>query len=445
MSQMNITVPTHRTKKERYLMKLKPILLGTFILGLMLFTPAAIAQPSIIVTDYTINPENLMPGDTAILTLQIRNGEALATQTTTSTSGTESTSTTRTLGATIESIRIIPAQSGGNQIRATAQYSNLGFLAAGTGMTVTFKLLVDANLSEGVYFPLVDIDVSGGTDVSYPLLMKVSNASVDIIPKSVPSKISRGGTTELIITAINKRDNPVKEVILTPHGNNVEFVPQSYFLGSLAAETSQDIVFAVKPSGTGQRNISFDLSYKNGDNIHTNALVVPLTVIDALDVAPIITNFPISITKGGSSRISIEVYNAKTEKITGVLITPVCNTTIIPSQYFIGSMDPDDVFSASFDIYADMVDYGSHLIGFIVSFKQGNDYYETPIVTKAFSVVSGPGVSYQLSGGSSGSSESNGMPLGSSLLACITPVIIIIVVAVLFLIFYIRRKKRRQA
>jgi len=252
-------------------------------------------------------------------------------------------------------------------------------------------------------------------------------------------------SVELIITAINKRDNPVKEVILTPHGDNVEFVPQSYFLGSLAAETSQDIVFSVKPLGTGPRDISFDLSYKNGDNLHTNSLVVPLTVIDALDVAPIITNFPISITKGGSARISIEVYNAKTEKITGVLITPVCNTTIIPSQYFIGSMDPDDVFSASFDIYADMIDYGSHFVGFIVSFKQGNDYYETPIVTKAFSVVQGPGVSYQASGGSTSSSESNGMPFTSSLLTCLTPVIIVIVVAILFVLFYIRWKKRRQA
>ncbi len=427
-----------------YIMKLKLFLLGTILLALMLFIPATMAQPSIMVTDYMVHPENLMPGDTAILTLQIRNGETTATETTTYTSGTESTSTTRTLGATIESIRITPAQYGGNQIRATAQYNNLGFLAAGTSITVTFKLLVDANMSEGVYFPIVDIDVSGGADVSYPLLMKVSNASVDIVPKSVPSKISRGGTTELIITAINKRDNPVKEVILTPQGDDVEFVPQSYFLGSLAAETSQDIVFSVKPLSTGLRDLTFDLSYKNGDNIHTNSLVVPITVIDTLDVAPIITNFPVSITKGGSSRISIEVYNAKTEKITGVLITPVCNTTIIPSQYFIGSMEPDDVFSASFDIYADMIDYGSHLVGFIVSFKQGNDYYETPMVTKAFSVVSGPGVSYQPSGGSSSSSGSNGASLTPSLLTCLTPVVIIVVVVVLFLILYIRWKKRRQ-
>jgi len=411
----------------------------------MIFFPTIIAQPSIMITEYTLVPETLMPGDRAILTLNVRNGETVATQTTTSGSGGETTTTQRTLGATIDAIRILPAQSSGKQIRATTQYNNIGFLAAGTALTVSFELIADINISEGVYFPIVDIDVGGGTDVQYPLLMKVSNASVDIIQKSVPAKISSGGTTELIISVINKRSNAVKEVIIHPQEDSVEFMPQSYFLGSLAQDTSQDVVFSVKPLGTGVKNLSFNMSYKNGDNLHTSTLIVPITVIEALDVAPIITTFPISITKGGSSRISIEVYNAKTERITGVLITPICNATVIPSQYFIGSMDPDDVYSASFDIYTDTLDFGKYLIGFIVSFKQGNDYFETPIVTKAFSVISGPGTSYGISSGSTSQSESNGMSLTPSLLTCLTPIIIIIVVVVLFLVIYIRWKKRRKA
>ncbi len=426
-------------------MKLKLLALITVLLGIMIFFPTIIAQPSIMITEYTLVPETLMPGDRAILTLNVRNGETVATQTITSGSGSETTTTQRTLGATIDAIRILPAQSGGKQIRATTQYNNIGFLAAGTALTVSFELIADINISEGVYFPIVDIDVGGGTDVQYPLLMKVSNASVDIIQKSVPAKISSGGTTELIISVVNKRSNAVKEVIIHPQGDAVEFMPQSYFLGSLAQDTSQDVVFSVKPLGTGVKNLSFNMSYKNGDNLHTSTLILPITVIEALDVAPIITTFPISITKGGSSRISIEVYNAKTERITGVLITPICNATVIPSQYFIGSMDPDDVYSASFDIYTDTLDFGKYLIGFIVSFKQGNDYFETPIVTKAFSVISGPGTSYGISSGSTSQSESNGMSLTPSLLTCLTPIIIIIVVVVLFLVIYIRWKKRRKA
>jgi hypothetical protein len=416
-----------------------------FSICLCVFFPAVQASPAVMISQYTLSPEILMPGDTAVLSLRVTNGEAVATETSSSISGGGTTTVIHTLGTTIDAIRILPAQSGGRQIRATASYNNIGYLAAGASIEVNFKLVVDENMSEGVYFPVVDIDVGSGTDVQYPLLMKVSNASVSLLPTSVPSKISQGGTTDLTVTAVNKRDNDVSEVIITPQGNNLEFMPQNYYLGPLTAETSNEAVFSVRPIETGESILTFNVSYKNGDNLHTNILVVPITVIQASDVAPIITNFPLSITKGGSSGISIEVYNAKTEQITGVLVTPVCNATVVPSQYFIGSMNPDDVFSVSFQIYTDNVGLGMQNIGFIVSFKQGNDYYQTPLVSKSFNVISGPGVSYEASGSSSSSSGSSSTPQASSLLTCLTPLIIIIVVIVIAVLFYMRWKKRRKA
>jgi hypothetical protein len=430
---------------------MKKIMTTTIIITLIisalvsLYLPTVQASPAVMISQYQLSPEILMPGDTAVLTLQVRNGETVATQTTTSTSGGDITATVHTLGVAIDKIWIDPAISGGKQIRATTSYTDIGYLAAGASIEVNFKLVVDENMSEGIYFPIVNVDVSGGTDVIYPLLVKVSNSSVDLLPTSVPSKISKGGASELTITAVNKRENAVKNVIVTPHGDGVEFIPQSYFIGSLVAETSEEVVFSVKPIETMVSTISFSVSYMNGDNLHANSLIAPLSIIEALDVAPIITNFPLSITKGGSSRISIEVYNAKTEQITGVLVTPICNATVIPSQYFIGSMDPDDVFSASFDIYADTVGLGTQIIGFKVSFKQGNDYYETPMVSKTFSVVSGPGQSYQSSSSSTGSSGSNGASQTPSLVTCLTSIILIIVVIVVVVLLYIRWKKRRKA
>lgn len=422
------------------------IFLLIFGIGTLISIPPANANPAVMIQQYRLSPEILMPGDTAVLTIQVRNGETVATQTTTSGSGGETTTTVQTLGVVLDNIKIIPALVGGKQIRATTNYNDLGYLAAGSSIDVNFKILVDGNISEGIYFPTAEIDVSGGTDVQYPLLIKVSNSSVDLLQTSVPSKISKGGTTEIIITAVNKRENAVNEVVITPYGDDVEFVPSSYFVGSLAAKTSIDVVFSINPLEDGAQNLTFDVSYKNGDNLHTNSLDVPVTVIQTLDVAPIITNYPISITKDGSSRISIEVYNAKTEKITGVLVTPICNATVIPSQYFIGSMNPDDVFSASFDIYTDTVDYGTEIIGFIVSFKQGNDYFETPVVSKTFSVVSGPGVSYQSSSSSnSQSSESNGTFQSQALMTCLLPILIIIVVLVVVILLFIRWRKRRNA
>ncbi len=414
-------------------------------LGITTVIPLVRASPAMMIQQYQVSPEILMPGDAAILTLEVRNGEAVATQTTSSVSGGETTTTVHTLGATLENIWIAPAISGTNQIRATSHHEDLGYLAAGASISVDFKLLVDKNMSEGIYFPTAMVDVGGGTDVQYPLLMKISNSTVDLLQTSVPSKISQGGTTEIIITAVNRRENAVNDIIITPQGDNVEFVPSSFFVGSLAAKTAMDVVFSIKPLDIGTQDITFEVSFKNGDNLHIKSIVVPVTVIQTLDVAPIITNFPISITKGGSSRISIEVYNAKTEKITGVLVTPICDATVIPSQYFIGSMDTDDVFSASFDIYTNTVDFGTHIIGFVVSFKQGNDYFETPMVSKSFDVVSGPGASYQLTSGSNGqSSGSNGAFQTPSLTTCVVSIILVVVIVIVVVIFFLRYRKRRK-
>jgi hypothetical protein len=414
--------------------------------GMTIVVPSVQGSPAIMIQQYQLYPEVLMPGDSAILTLVVMNGEAVATQTTTSGSGGESTTTIHTLGATLDSISISPVSSHGQQIYATTRYQDVGYLAAGASIPVNFKLQVDSNMSEGVYFPTAEIDVDGGTDVSYPLMMKVSNSTIALLQKSIPSQISKGGATDLIVTVVNTRENAVNEVVITPSGTDVEFIPSSYFIGALPAKTSMDVTFSIKPLGLGSQTLSFDVTFKNGDNLHTSTLNVPVTIIETLDVAPIITNFPLSITKGGSSLISVEVYNAKAEQITGVLITPICDATVIPSQYFIGAMDPDDVFSASFNIYTDTVDLGSHTIGFKVSFKQGNDYFETPLVSKTFDVITGKGVSYQVSGSSSSQSSgtNSGGALTSSLLTCLTPLIIVIVFIIIGVLLYLRWKKRRQ-
>ena len=431
--------------KRRYV-KMKKILLILCIFGIMLVSciPTVCADPAIMISSYTVSPEILMPGDIAELTLTVANGETTATRTTTTIEGSTTTTTMKTIGAFLNNIWIVAAQSGNKQIYATLNYPDVGYLAPGSHVTMPFKLVANENISEGLYFLTAHIDVETYQDVIYPIPIKVSNASVDLIATSIPSKISMGGTSDVTITVVNNRENSVDKVMVTPTGDDVEFVPASVFIGSLTAGDSQDVVFSIKPLKSGTKNLSFDVNYNNGDNLHNTSLETTVEVVGTLDVAPIVTSFPSSITKGGSARISIEVYNAKTEKITGVLVTPISNATVVPSQYFIGAMDPDDVFSASFDIYADTVDFGTHTIGFIVSFKQGNDYYETPAIGKSFQVISGIGTSYQNSGGTQ-SSGSQAMPQAPSLTVCILTILIIIIVIVVIVIVFIRWRKRRKA
>ncbi|MCK4347920.1 MAG: hypothetical protein KAW47_04815, partial [Thermoplasmatales archaeon] len=331
-----------------------------FILAVLLplFMPVTCADPSIIISNYDLYPEVFMPGDSGVLTLTIQNAETQATTTEKYGDATDSITIVENNGAVINKIWINPAYDGnGRKIKSTAGttgYKNFGNIAPGAGFTITFKMVADENISEGLYFPTVCIDVDDGEDVNFPVFVKISNTSVNLISTNVPSKMSVSGSTEITLSAINNRDAPVEGVTISPREvDGIEFTPDSIFIGTLGPGVSQDVIFSLQPTETGVKNLSFEISYKNGDNVHNDTIGVPIEIIETLDVAPVLYSVPSTIEKGKSTRISLEVFNAKTESITGVIVTPITDATVIPSQYFIGAMDPDDVFSASFDLYAD--------------------------------------------------------------------------------------------
>ena len=101
-------------------------------------------------------------------------------------------------------------------------------------------------------------------------------------------------------------------------------------------------------------------------------------------------------------------------------------------------MDPDDVFSASFDIYTDNLDYGNNTIEFEVSFKQGNEYYKTPTISTTFSVGKNEGTNFQRSESTSADMQNQPDILGICL-----PVIIAIV-AIIAIVILFKWKKRRN-
>ena len=423
-------------------MKYKGLLAMTVILSfatISCFVPNISADPSIIIDDYELSPSVFMPGDSGTLKLTIKNAETTNTIASTSTSGSSSTVYTDTRGAEFNNIWIIAASdSHGKKVKASLNYEDTGCLAPSASFDITFKIIAEAGISEGLYFPVVRIDIDTYTDVSFPIPIYVSNATIDLISTSVPSKISESGSTQITFTAVNNGDSTLNNIVVTPKTiEGIEFTPESVFIESIDSQSSEDVTFSLKPIEKGIKNLSFDISYKNGNNIHTSSVNETIEIIDTLDVGSVFTSIPKSIKKGESSRITLEVYNAKTESITGVMVTPISDTTILPSQYFIGSMDPDDVFSASFDIYTDNLDYGNNTIEFEVSFKQGNEYYKTPTISTMFTVGKSAGSNFQ-----SSESTSTEMQQPDILGACL-PVILVIVI-IIVVVFLWKWKKRRN-
>ena len=390
----------------------------------ILLTSSVSADPSIIIDNFSLFPEIFMPGDTGVLTLTIKNAETTNTVQTTTTLGSTSTTNTDTVGANILKIWLSSATDGSYEIKTTKSYEDIGILAPASSIDINFKIIAEENITEGLYFPTAKINVETYENVQFPIPVKISNATVNLLLTNFPSRISKSGSTLVTVTAVNNRENAVDGVTIIPESNDgLEFNPNSVFVGTLQADASSEASFSIKPKDVSKFNVSFNVQFKNGDNVHTEKISHSIQVVETLDVAPVLNSVPSKLERGKSERISLEVYNAKTESITGVIVIPITDAIVTPSQYFIGSMDPDDVFSASFEISSGDLTYGDYIIGFKLSFKQDNEYYDTPVIYSNFSVI--PAINSGSEGG----------------LLVISGSIIILVIAALIFIYYIKKRR----
>jgi hypothetical protein len=385
------------------------------------------ANPSLLIEDYDLSPDVFLPGDTGLLTLTITNAESTSTSQETSSSGGVSTVTTETVGTVIDNIWVTANGDGTKNVKATVNYEEVCELAPGASMTIAFKVIAESGISTGTYFPVVHLDLEHESyqDVAYPLPVQVSLPSVNVTCKEVPSMISMSGSTDITLCVANTGSFSVDAVRVIPEDtSDLTFMPESSFQGSLAAHSSQDVTFSLTPLATGEKTLTFTVQYKNGENEHSARITVPLQISDILDVAPVFYSLPSTVQRGESARVRLEVYNAKSTAISGVIVVPTSEVSVFPSQYFIGSMDPDDVFSASFDIDTVALSLGNHSIGFKVMFKQDEDYYETPSVSRSFSVVAADASSGQ----------------GTGILVIVGGIIVVVLAAFLSIMWYKRRR-----
>ena len=351
--------------------------------------PITNADPAVMVTSYELNPAVLLPGDDAVLTVTLTNTETTATKTNADYINSQLIDQIiETISATIKNIWIASDGDGSYSISASDNFEYVGDLAPAASLTVSFSLSAHENISAGLYFPLVRVDVEDYQDVKFPIPIRVSNHSVHLLEKDVPSKLSISGSTQISLSVVNKLETTIKDVTISAKNDSTfELTPKSYYVGSLQSETSQDITFSIHPKYLGKQDLPLVLSFRNGENTHSYMINLSLESVQTADVSPVLYDIENQLQKGETERITLEVFNAKTEEITGVIVIPETELSVSPSQYFIGSMDPDDVFSASFDISSKDADIGEYPIGFKVSYKQDNDYFESPTVSDSISVT----------------------------------------------------------
>ncbi|NYT00459.1 MAG: hypothetical protein GKB99_01860 [Methanocellales archaeon] len=369
-------------------MKIK-ILSIFFIIMLLMPTTGAVENPTVVITDYQVYPGVLMPGDVGTIKITIKNTAMVATQTDTTTDtsiGTATTTTsTKDINADIQSVYL----SGKGIEVISGNYGHLGELGPGQSTTITFA--VKAPHNDGTYFPEVLIDVLGGGSVKYPIPIKVDSSSVDILASNLPSEIPQGDLTEIELSIANRRPNLINGAIITPTAEGVAFTPTKIFLGTMQPDETATVKFTLNPDSIGRKDISLNLTYKNGDNLHSTSIMSSVDVKENPGVELILVNSPTSVLIGEDAEISFDVANRMSKSVSSVRVVPMVDENISPSEFFIGEIKSEEKVTAKFNLDTTDLPVGQNDIYFKISYRFADRYQESS-AKASIAVIDEPGV-----------------------------------------------------
>ena len=330
------------------------VFLCVFVLGTGISTVSAddSATGQVSVTSLTIDPEVLMPGDTAIVTAVIKN------------SGTTSVSIGRVL------------IMGVNEVYSSEDkaYNSVGMLGPGDEMTFTFP--ITSRGATGTFYPMLYIDFldAGLTSLKYTFAVQVDDTQLSVALIDQPDAFGQSRNEEVTLRIGNPRANTLNGIEISISGDGVSSKQTAYFVGKLEPDEYVDAVLTVvvdQPT-----NISFDVTYRNGQNLHSNSVEIPVELGERKVRAELILN-NIEVKNSGSYyTITGDVNNAGLEDAKSITVTTENATPSEPMKsYVVGSLEPDGL--AEFEVT--FTDPLSDSVTLVANYKDadGNLYEES--------------------------------------------------------------------
>lgn len=245
-------------------------------------------------------PAVLMPGDEAILTIQMQNGAAAY-------------GAGKDAGASSSSNAVLSTPINHTTLHGTTDLEvidpdsyDLGMIGPNDSFPIYYKLRASDNVSSGTY--LLDFEVQGGYDMitikrEIPIKVDSSTVSMAIIESTssaTPSAAPAGAAT-LNLNVANPRENTLNAVTIVPSAQGLKFSPERYYIGTMDADEVFTISFGVQStdpvpgSGRGASNISFVAEFKNGDTWHRSVPYIAYYSPPLQDARPDNNLLPLSL------------------------------------------------------------------------------------------------------------------------------------------------------
>ncbi|QSZ66787.1 hypothetical protein RJ40_04410 [Methanofollis aquaemaris] len=306
------------------------------ILGLMILVCSAAAASAtgaashVSVTNTTVDPATLMPGDTGTITAKVMN------------SGTEPVQVSR---AVLKGTEIKTLNDGA--------YEAAGTIGPGTTVSYTFTIRADPNTHDGVYYPWFSLDYGQDGSLSTRVPVRVEETPLTVVVTGRPDAFTEGKKEHITLVVGNPRTSPVTGITVTPRGEGIEAAQTGWFVGTLAPSAQANVTLDV--TATQETDLAFDVTYHTGPNTHTATVTLPVVFGQSNTRAELVVNNIEVHGNFGSYSVSGDIANAGLEAAKSVVVTsgdPAVPENPYP-EYAIGSLDPDDLASFELDFSAE--------------------------------------------------------------------------------------------
>ncbi|MBN1763018.1 MAG: hypothetical protein JW878_08105 [Methanomicrobia archaeon] len=286
-------------------------------------------KSSIMITDYHVSPDVLMPNDIGTVTVTIKNMEVLS------------------------SVKIKEANLREEEIKVLSKpYVNIGRLGPGESIDLSFT--IKAGFTDGIFYPKLTLEAENAERIRYQIPVKVDSTPLTIGVTGMPEELFKDERAEIELVVGNPRPNSVTGVKIVTGAENV--IPSEVFVGALAADESKDASFNFTPQSTGDHVLNFKLEFKNGDNLHSNVLNIPVSVTESKKSAELIlTGIEVESASGlGAYKITGDINNAGLEEARSVVMKVGAAEGVEAMNpykaYFVGLLSPDDFSSFELDV-----------------------------------------------------------------------------------------------
>jgi hypothetical protein len=215
-----------------------------------------------------MTPAVLLPGDEAVLAIELANGAASYG------AGKDAGAGSSAQGALLSTPLNKTSLKSTPELQVlTEDRRDLGMIGPNDKITVYYKIQAADNISSGTY--LLDFQVVGGYDmttINREIPIKVDDTSVGLARAETAASTFN-------LNVANPRENTLNAVTIVPSARGIVFSPDEYYIGTMDPDEVFTISFGIKSEDAAKTlqspvNLSFVAKFKNGDNWHMSGAYV---------------------------------------------------------------------------------------------------------------------------------------------------------------------------